>query len=501
MKWIVASALLTAMPYWVSSALADVAPEKVKVQTKVVVVGDAEDGDAKKAHTYKTYVTTGSTSDEDCGVVWVSDGSEGKGRANTFTFKMGDGDVDGHGIAHVIKLRGVAGGDGAWLGISMGPVPDAVDAQTGAKELGVMILNVVEGSPADSAGLASHDIILSIDGESAEGDIGGLVKAVGDHKPGDQVDIVVLRDGKEQVLTATLGSRKDSGHFKWKFDMPGLAELNERVMVRGKFLRKGDDGEWEIGDLGDLGEIAGLPDHLRMLLPKSGNRTLQFSLGGDHKTVKMVIKNDDTTLEITQENDGEIVVTRTDANGEETVTTYADAEELQAGDEEAYEAYQHTAHVQVFDMDFDGLSDLDFNFDFDIDELDFDGLHDGLKEWRIHIGEAMGVAGEQYEEAMEKLHEALADLKDESGNALVLPHLPLHTMLFRGDDDSGNRVFKRITAGKARQSFELKADGTIEVRIRKGDSELLQVFDNEADLESRDPTLFEKYRSLMDAQD
>jgi len=499
MKWIVASVLLTAMPYWVSSAMADVAPKEAKVQAKVVVVGDAEDGDANKAHTYKTYVTTGSTSDEDGGVVWVSDDAEGEGHASTFTFKTGDGGAEGHGLVHVVKIGGAVGGDGAWLGISMGPVPDAVDAQTGTKGSGVMILNVVEGSPADAAGLASHDILLSLDGESAEGDIARLVKVVGDHEPGDDVDVVVLRDGKEQTLTATLGSREDTGDFKWKFDMPELAELDEAVKIRGKFLRKGDDGEWEIGDLGDLEEITGLPEKVRMLLPKSGNRTFQFSLGGDHKTVKTVIKNDDTTLAITQEDGGEIVVTRTDENGDETVTTYADAEELQAGDEEAYDAYKHTEHVNVFEMDFDGLNDLDF--DVDLDGLDSDDLNAGLNDWRAHIGEAMGEAGAQYEEAMEKLHEALAELQDESGNALLLPNLPPHTMLFRGDDESGNRVFQRITAGKARQSFELKADGTIEVRIRKGDSEVLQVFDDEADLDSRDPTLYEKYRDLMDAQD
>ncbi|MEK7756738.1 MAG: hypothetical protein AAB385_05960, partial [Planctomycetota bacterium] len=50
--------------------------------------------------------------------------------------------------------------------------------------------------------------------------------------------------------------------------------------------------------------------------------------------------------------------------------------------------------------------------------------------------------------------------------------------------------------GKPRQSFEVRTDGTIEVRVRKGDSELVQLYKNESDLKQRDAELYGKYQEL-----
>ncbi len=51
---------------------------------------------------------------------------------------------------------------------------------------------------------------------------------------------------------------------------------------------------------------------------------------------------------------------------------------------------------------------------------------------------------------------------------------------------------------KPRHTFELLADGTIEVRIRRGDSELVQRFDSEDDLADRRPKLYDKFLDLTD---
>ena len=55
--------------------------------------------------------------------------------------------------------------------------------------------------------------------------------------------------------------------------------------------------------------------------------------------------------------------------------------------------------------------------------------------------------------------------------------------------------------GKPKHTFEVRADGTIEVRIRKGGSELVQLFEDEDDLAERRPELFEKYDRLMNAEE
>ena len=368
-----------------------------------------------------------------------------------------------------------------------------------------MILNVVGDSPADKAGLAKHDIILSFDGESFDGDVAKLAKLVGAHEADDKVEIVILRGDQEQTVQAVLGSRAGMGQFEWKFDLPELAELEEHIHVRGKFLSKGDDGNWVVTNLGNLDEIANLPKIISMHLPKSGSRLINMMHDGDQRSINMVIVKNGTTLTIEQEDGEEIVVTRIDEDGEETETTYAGLDELQDGDEEAFEAFNHTHGVAVIDLDIDGLPDLhdmDFGFAFKLDLDDLDDLHEHMADWRVHIEEAMGEAGEQYEGAMVQLKLALEELREGSGSALALPHFPMKSFVFRsGDDGSAKRMLRRVTAGKARQSFEVAVDGQIEVLIRKGDSELRQVFEDEDDLAERDPNLYAKYRELIDAQD
>ncbi len=68
---------------------------------------------------------------------------------------------------------------------------------------------VVAGSPAARAGLAAGDIITAIDGTSLDA-THTLDLLLGQRKPGDQVTLSVLRDGKTSTVTVTLGTRPQS---------------------------------------------------------------------------------------------------------------------------------------------------------------------------------------------------------------------------------------------------------------------------------------------------
>jgi len=69
---------------------------------------------------------------------------------------------------------------------------------------GVMISHVDPGQPAAQAGLQAGDAIVSIDGHAiASGD--ELVDIISSHKPGDQVDIGYMRNGKLMHATVTIG--------------------------------------------------------------------------------------------------------------------------------------------------------------------------------------------------------------------------------------------------------------------------------------------------------
>lgn len=71
----------------------------------------------------------------------------------------------------------------------------------------VEIVDVVSDGPADQAGMKAGDIITKIGDQTINQRNSFLNILIFDHKPGDTVEITVLRDGQELTLTATLGER------------------------------------------------------------------------------------------------------------------------------------------------------------------------------------------------------------------------------------------------------------------------------------------------------
>src|SRR5438034_7251331 len=73
---------------------------------------------------------------------------------------------------------------------------------------GVLIQNVIDGSPAERAGLKRNDVIVEFDGQPAT-DLQKLRLKVADTPVGKSVPIVVLRDGKRIPMTVKLSDRND----------------------------------------------------------------------------------------------------------------------------------------------------------------------------------------------------------------------------------------------------------------------------------------------------
>jgi serine protease Do len=92
-----------------------------------------------------------------------------------------------------------------YMGIYMGPVNENIASIYGLdKARGVIISDVVEDSPAEKAGLKTDDIVLKIDGQKVNGP-NMLAARVASKRPGDNVTLTILRDGKQQTITVTLG--------------------------------------------------------------------------------------------------------------------------------------------------------------------------------------------------------------------------------------------------------------------------------------------------------
>ncbi|MDO8451781.1 MAG: trypsin-like peptidase domain-containing protein [bacterium] len=74
---------------------------------------------------------------------------------------------------------------------------------------GAYVMEVVEGSPAETAGLEEGDIITKIEGVRLAGDDAELGKTIGQKKVGETVTLTIWRDGKERSVTVTLGNQGD----------------------------------------------------------------------------------------------------------------------------------------------------------------------------------------------------------------------------------------------------------------------------------------------------
>jgi serine protease Do len=94
-----------------------------------------------------------------------------------------------------------------WLGVRIQDVtPDVAEAMGLADAKGALVTDVPEG-PAMDAGMKAGDVITSFNGV-AVADTRELVRKVADTEVGKAVPVVVLRDGKSENLTITLGRRE-----------------------------------------------------------------------------------------------------------------------------------------------------------------------------------------------------------------------------------------------------------------------------------------------------
>jgi putative serine protease PepD len=88
-----------------------------------------------------------------------------------------------------------------WLGVQ------TTDPDDGSR--GALIVAVVNGQPADAAGLREGDLITAVDGTPVTGasDLGGLVR---DHRPGQRSSITVTRNGQSRTFEVTFGAKPSS---------------------------------------------------------------------------------------------------------------------------------------------------------------------------------------------------------------------------------------------------------------------------------------------------
>ena len=90
------------------------------------------------------------------------------------------------------------------LGIYMGEIDSDLSVSLDLdSRRGVLVTEVMEDTPAEEAGLKAYDVIVAVDDVSTDGPA-ALKSYIAHQPPGTEVQLTVLRDGRQRTVTAEL---------------------------------------------------------------------------------------------------------------------------------------------------------------------------------------------------------------------------------------------------------------------------------------------------------
>jgi serine protease Do len=136
---------------------------------------------------------------------------------NTAIFSQGGGSV-GIGFAVpsnlaksvITQLAEHGSVERGWLGVSIQPLTaELAKSFRRSDASGALVSSVVEGAPADKAGLKPGDVIVQFDGKKIAR-MEDLPRLVAETPVGREVSMVVVRDGKETTLTARIARLQET---------------------------------------------------------------------------------------------------------------------------------------------------------------------------------------------------------------------------------------------------------------------------------------------------
>lgn len=389
-----------------------------------------------------------------------------------------------------------------WIGVRVSPIPEPLAAHIGDK--GVMIVNVVKGSPADESGLERYDVVLELNRQDTNS-MEGLVQAIRPVPVGEAVRVKVIRGGQSQTLRIAPVERPESAEFEYKYEEPAAEMMEQELNLRGMRLQQGPEGNWLLEELGPLQGIPGVLKELeglklRQFDPEDLDLEFEFDTEdfeggmplfewhgdgeGDAKIeLKLQIDDDGKVTTIHRSGDGSIRVERTTPEGDHTQTTYDNMDALRKDDPEAFRMLnrhsggkrlgvirQHPQQMR--------LRKLQDEFQVDVEKK----IERALERSRKALDEARA-AEERARMEMRRL-ERQTDRES--------------TRERRGDEERSERSKARRGAEARVLSIEIADDGQITVTERRNGDRTVHRFSDKESFEREAPDLYKKFRSMFD---
>ena len=373
-----------------------------------------------------------------------------------------------------------------WIGVRLTPVPAPLAAHVGGD--GLMIANVVNGSPADLAGLDRYDIVLAFDGQKIH-NMEDLVEAIEDVKAGTGAEIIVIRGGDQKVMAVAPGKRPDSGEVEYKYDEPEEDIIDQSLKLRGHTLRPGPGGDWileELGPMQKLPEMLGKLHELHLddldididdddldfdvkVLPGGGVPLLWHTDDdGDVRIeVRVEVDEDGNVMTIQRDAGGEITVKRVEVDGDELIKSFESEDEFEDEDLDGYRVYRRYLgrRAPAVTPRMPQLKQLGKM----------------RKEFQINVEKKLQEALERSREAHEKAERAMERA--------------------RARYEKESKVLKRGRAGTRELSKETitvrMEDGRITIAVVKDGVEKIYDFENKQELRETEPDLYERVKDIF----
>ncbi len=129
------------------------------------------------------------------------------------------------------------------LGVNIQTLAPEIAQSMGLPETtqGALVSQVVDGSPAEKAGVKAGDVITAVNGRAVK-DAGSLRNSIGLLSIGEKVDLALMRDGKPRRVTATVSERDAAAEAKAAGAHSGLEGADITDSSNGVLIRAVADG-------------------------------------------------------------------------------------------------------------------------------------------------------------------------------------------------------------------------------------------------------------------